>query len=130
MDKLLDSVDRWKKTHAPWAASAEGWEVLMWLLRRKGDAAPLKSLYVGNSFSRPTLRAALRQFVAAGVVEFVPSDGDRRRQIARTTVVFNVVMAQLGMMTNLAPANSGPVVPPPDFPGAPPPDPGPMPTRH
>ncbi len=54
---MLKAVDDWKREHAPWARSEEGWDVFIWLLSARSQARPLKSLYYGSPFSENTLRA-------------------------------------------------------------------------
>lgn len=92
---MLKAVDDWKKEHAPWARSEEGWDVFIWLLSARSQARPLKSLYYGSPFSENTLRAALYQYVDAGMIELTQPDGDRRQQIARTTEAFETMLATL-----------------------------------
>lgn len=100
-DKLLLAFDYWRKIHAPWAATPEGWEVLLWLRRaRNGAPRPLTSLYINSDFSEPTTRLALRKFIDAGVVVLVRAKRDKRQQMAVTTDKFDAVIALLGAMAN------------------------------
>lgn len=92
---MLKAVDDWKKEHAPWARSEEGWDVFIWLLSARSQSRPLKSLYYGSPFSENTLRAALYQYVDAGMTELTQPDGDRRQQIARTTEAFEAMLVTL-----------------------------------
>ena len=100
-DKLLFAFDYWRKVHAPWAATEEGWEILLWL-RRSNKAAPrpLTSLYLNSDFSEPTVRLALKQFIDAGVVVLVRSKADKRQQLVATTEKFDAAVALLGTMAN------------------------------
>ena len=100
-DKLLFAFDYWRKVHAPWAATAEGWEIVLWLRRaRKGAPRPLTSLYLNSDFSEPTVRLALKKFIEAGVVVLVRSKSDKRQQLAVTTAKFDTAASLLGTMAN------------------------------
>lgn len=92
---VLEQLERWQRAHLPRSDTGVGQEVLIWLLRTRTAPRPLKDLYRSSRFSEPTVRAALKAFVEAGLAEIEVNDGDHRNRLPHVTPRFDVVVLEL-----------------------------------
>lgn len=83
--QALESLHKWERQNLPGADSAQGTEVLLWLLKSQSTPRPLKDLYRSSRISEPTIRACLKTFVALGFAVIESNGHDMRTRFARAT---------------------------------------------
>lgn len=91
--KVLDHLHGWQRENLPGCETPQGNEILIWLLKCKTAQRPLKDLYRSSRISEPTLRAGLRTFIDAGLVELEVNGNDLRNRFARVTPKFESTIA-------------------------------------
>jgi hypothetical protein len=81
----LEMLSAWKRRNLRILDMPQGGDVLVWLLKDRTRARPLKDLYRGSRFSEPTIRWVLKALVDDGFIAIERNPDDLRVRTVHLT---------------------------------------------
>jgi hypothetical protein len=99
----LEVLSAWKRKKLRILDMPQGGDVLVWLLKGRTRARPLKDLYRGSRFSEPTIRWVLKALVDDGFIAIERNPDDLRvRTVHLTPKLMSAVHEYLDLLRECA----------------------------